>query len=415
MHTTDVIIVGGGQAGLVMSRNLALRGVDHVVLERGRIAERWHSERWRSLNLLTTNAMSVLPGLPYDGSDPDAFMPAGAFAAYLKLYALSMGSPVMSGVEVTEVEPTAGGYRVSTTAGEWRSRAVVIATGACETPFRPAMAQALSTSILQLSPTDYWEPGQLPDGGVLVVGASSTGAQLAEEIHASGRPVTLAVGDHTRVPRRYRGRDIYAWMETAGILDDPALEGGNLDAARRQPSLQLVGRADNRDLDLGVLIRLGVRLVGRLAAIDGARAEFAGDLDRTTKASHVRMLRILDRIDGCIGDRGTRGAGRRPRSADSRSGRRWRAGARSRERRHPVGRLGDRLCSSLSVAQGARSRSSRRDRPPRRRDASAWPLRDRAHFPAPPAIVVHRRLRARRGRLGAGCGGSPRPITKEAA
>ena len=135
MHTTDVIIIGGGQAGLAMSRSLALRGVDHVVLERGRIAERWHSEHWRSLNLLTTNAMSVLPGLPYDGNDPDAFMSAGAFAAYLKLCALSMGSPVVSCVEVTEVEPTAGGYRVSTTAEEWRSQAVVIATGACETPF----------------------------------------------------------------------------------------------------------------------------------------------------------------------------------------------------------------------------------------------------------------------------------------
>ena len=126
----------------------------------------------------------------------------------------------------------------------------------------------------------------------------------AEEIHASGRPVTIAVGDHTRVPRRYRGRDIYAWMETAGILDDPALEGGNLDAARRRPSLQLVGRPDHRDLDLGVLARLGVRLVGRLVGIDGAKAEFANDLDRTTKASHTRMLRILDRIDGNIGDRG---------------------------------------------------------------------------------------------------------------
>ena len=304
MRKTDVIIIGGGQAGLAMSRSLALRNIDHVVLERGRIGERWYSERWRSLRLLTTSAMSALPGLPHDGNDRDAFMPACAFAAYLDRYARTMNSPIMNGVEVTEVEPAVGGYRVSTTAGEWRSRAVVVATGACETPFRPAMAQALATSILQVSPTDYWEPDQLPEGGVLVVGASSTGAQLAEEIHESGRPVTLAVGDHTRVPRRYRGRDIYAWMETAGILDDPALEGGNLDAARRQPSLQLVGRPDNRDLDLGVLVRLGVRLVGRLTAIDGGIAKFADDLDRTTKASHVRMLRILDRIDGCIGDRG---------------------------------------------------------------------------------------------------------------
>jgi len=304
MPRTDVIIVGGGQAGLAMSRSLALRGVDHVVLERGRIGERWRSERWRSLHLLTTNAMSALPGLPHNGSDPDAFMPAQDFASYLKRYSRAIGSPVISGVEVTSVEPNAGGYRVATTAGEWRSQAVVVATGACETPFRPAAAEALAPSILQVCPTKYWAPEELPEGGVLVVGASATGLQLAEEIHLSGRPATLAVGDHTRVPRRYRGRDVYAWMETAGILDDPALEGGNLDAARRQPSLQLVGRPDNRDIDLGVVSRLGVRLVGRLEAIDGAKAAFAGDLDRTTRASHTRMLRILERIDRCVSDRG---------------------------------------------------------------------------------------------------------------
>ncbi len=304
MRKTDVIIVGGGQAGLAMSRSLALRGVDHVVLERGRIAERWHSERWRSLHLLTTNAMSVLPGLPYDGSDPDAFMPAGAFAAYLELHAQTIASPVMSGVEVTEVEPTAGGYRVSTTAGEWRSQAVVVATGASDDAVPSSDGPGAR---------DIDSPGVAD--ALLGAGAASgrrraCGWRLVDwrsarrGVHASGRPVTLSVGDHTRAPRRYRGRDIYAWMETAGILDDPALEGGNLDAARRQPSLQLVGRPDHRDLDLGVLTRLGVRLAGRLVAIDGAKAEFADDLDRTTKASHKRMLRILDRIDGHIGDLG---------------------------------------------------------------------------------------------------------------
>jgi putative flavoprotein involved in K+ transport len=304
MPRTDVVIVGGGQAGLAMSRSLSLRGVDHVVLERGRIGERWRSERWRSLHLLTTNAMSALPGLPHNGRDPEAFMPASDFAAYLDRYARAIGSPVISGADVLEVEPDAGGYCVATTAGSWRSRSVVVATGACETPFRPAAAEALAPSIVQVSPTEYWEPDELPEGGALVVGASATGLQLAEEIHLSGRPVTLAVGDHTRVPRRYRGRDIYAWMETAGILDDPAHESGNLEAARRQPSLQVVGRPDNRDLDLGIVRRFGVRLVGRLEAVDGEKAAFAGDLDRTTKASHVRLCRILDRIDDCIRERG---------------------------------------------------------------------------------------------------------------
>jgi putative flavoprotein involved in K+ transport len=299
MRNPDVIIIGGGQAGLAMSRSLGALGIDHVVLERGRIGEHWYSQRWNSLHLLTTSAMSALPGLAHRG-DPDAFMPASAFAAYLQTYAQTMDVPVICGVEVTKVEPAARGYRVSTNAGQWLARSVIIATGACDTPFRPAMASALTPSIAQISPADYREPGQLPKGGVLVVGASSTGVQLAEEIHASGRPVVLAVGDHTRAPRRYRGRDIYAWMETAGILDDPAREGGNLGAARRQPSLQLVGRPDNRDLDLGILSRQGIRLVGRLAAIDGTNAGFSGDLERTTAASQERMVRMLDRIDDCI-------------------------------------------------------------------------------------------------------------------
>ena len=206
MRKTDVIIIGGGQAGLAMSRSLALRNIDHVVLERGRIGERWYSERWRSLRLLTTSAMSALPGLPHDGNDRDAFIremlpklvayhqwlfrervrAESDLVTLIHPWECGLNSPIMNGVEVTEVEPAVGGYRVSTTAGEWRSRAVVVATGACETPFRPAMAQALATSILQVSPTDYWEPDQLPEGGVLVVGASSTGAQLAEEIHESG-------------------------------------------------------------------------------------------------------------------------------------------------------------------------------------------------------------------------------------
>ncbi len=304
MRNPDVVIIGGGQAGLAMSRSLTAYDINHIVLERGRVGERWHSERWRSLHLLTTNALSALPGLPHVGMNPDAFMPASAFASYLGSYARKMAVPIMSGVAVREVELATNGYRVTTTAGQWQARAVVVATGACDTPFRPVSARALVPSILQISPADYREPKQLPEGGVLVVGASSTGIQLAEEIHASGRPVVLAVGNHTRVPRRYRGRDIYAWMETAGILDDPVIEGGNLDAARRQPSLQLVGRPDNRDLDLKVMTRQGVRLVGRLAGIHGTKVELSGDLEQTTRSSHARLLRILDRIDDCIKSRG---------------------------------------------------------------------------------------------------------------
>lgn len=299
MHNPDVIIIGGGQAGLAMSRSLTLRGIDHVVLERSRIGERWHSERWHSLNLLTTAAFSALPGLSHAG-DPEAFMPAGRFASYLTAYARKIRVPAITGVNVTRVERGARGYRVLTNAGQRQTCAVVIATGACDTPFRPAFAKSLDHSILQVFPSNYREPDQLPEGGVLVVGASPSGAQLAEEIHASGRPVTLAVGTHTPVPRRYRGRDIYACLEIAGVLDEPAVEGPRLDAARRQPSLQVVGRRDNRDLNLRILRNQGVRLFGRLADVGGTKAQFDGDLRRTTEAAQARMLRTLDRIDDCF-------------------------------------------------------------------------------------------------------------------
>lgn len=297
MRDPDVIIIGGGQSGLVMSRSLTALGVDHAVFERGRVGERWHAERWHSLHLLTTNAQSALPGLPHTG-DPQAFLPASNFASYLQSYAKRIDAPVLSGVEVKKVDRMGCDYRVSTNVGQWRSRAIVIATGACDTPFRPPMAKALAHSMSQLSPTDYRHPAQLPDGGVLVVGASATGVQLAEEIHASGRPVMLAVGDHTRMPRRYRDSDIFDQLEVAGILDEPLQEGAKLTAARRQPSLQLIGRFDS--LDLGVLQRQGVRLVGRLAAMNDVKAEFSGDLASTVAASHTRMVRTLDRIDDAI-------------------------------------------------------------------------------------------------------------------
>jgi putative flavoprotein involved in K+ transport len=215
-----------------------------------------------------------------------------------------MHAPVITGVEVTAVEQASYGYRVSSNAGQWRTRAVVIATGACDTPYRPAEAQDTAPSILQIYPATYREPAQLPDGGVLVVGASPSGAQLAEEIHASGRPVTLAVGNHTPVPRRYRGRDIYAWLDTIGVLDERAVEGAKLEAQRRQPSLQLVGRADNRDLNLRILSSQGVRLIGRFASMSGAKVRFSGDLARITETAQARMLRVLDRIDDCVETQG---------------------------------------------------------------------------------------------------------------
>lgn len=300
MRRTDVVVIGGGQAGLVMSRSLSSRGIDHVVLERGRIGENWHSARWDSLQLLTPASLSALPGIPHCSVSPSSFISARSFASYLHHYSRGVAAPVVEQTEVLSVSGGAAGFAITTSNGDWQSRAVVIATGACDTPYRPDMAKRLSPTILQVAPSAYRRPDRLPPGGVLVVGASSTGLQLAEEIHASGRPVTLSVGDHTRVPRRYRGRDIYEWMNAAGILDDLAENTSNLQATRRQASLQLVGSAECRDINLDLLRRQGVRLVGRLVGIEHTRARFDGDLGQSMARSHARMLRVLGRIDSHI-------------------------------------------------------------------------------------------------------------------
>jgi len=301
MKRTDTIIIGGGQAGLAMSRCLKDEGIDHVVLERGRVAERWRSERWESLRLLSPKWHSRLPGYQYRGDNPDGFMTMPEVIAYFESYAESFGAPVQDETSVLGVRRAPdGGYRVQTDQGDWHAPTVVVATGHCDVPFVPEAAACLSPNVHQVTPTRYKNPDQLADGGVLVVGASASGIQLAQEIHRSGRPVTLAVGRHTRIPRRYRGRDITWWLETSGILSERTDRAFDLESARRQPSLQLVGTPDNQTIDLGVLQRDGVRLAGRLDGIDGMRVSFRGDLQHNVDAAERKLDRVLGTIDRFI-------------------------------------------------------------------------------------------------------------------
>jgi putative flavoprotein involved in K+ transport len=294
---TDVLVIGAGQAGLAMSRCLAARGIEHVVLERGRVAEAWRSQRWDSLRLLTPNWMTRLPGHRYAGPDPDGFMSARALAGLLERYAASGGAPVVAGVEVRALTGGPGGYRVASDAGVWTARAVVIATGACQRARRPGLAGALPRGIRQLDAVGYRRPGDLPAGGVLVVGGSASGLQIAQEIHASGRPVTLAAGRHVRMVRRYRGRDIFAWLDAAGISAEPARRMPDLAAARRQPSMQLSARGP---IDLARLAAEGVRVTGRVEAADGGRLMLGGELAGHCAASDARLHRVLARIDAHI-------------------------------------------------------------------------------------------------------------------
>ena len=297
MRTTDVAIIGAGQAGLAMSRCLARRGIAHVVIERGRIAERWRSERWESLRLLTPNWMSRLPGWSYSGPDPEGYMTMPEITGHLCRYARAMAAPVEEGCAVHAVRMAGERYRIETGRGTWTARGVVIATGQCDTPQVPTIARALPPAIRQLTPSSYRRAAALPPGGVLIVGASASGVQLAEEISRSGRTVFLAAGRHTRLPRRYRGRDILDWMERLGVLGETAAEMRDLWRARGQPSLQLIGSPDGRSLDLASLQARGVRLLGRLNDIDDGRLHFADDLADSTAAAQGTLGRMLARVD----------------------------------------------------------------------------------------------------------------------
>jgi putative flavoprotein involved in K+ transport len=298
-HTTTVVI-GAGHAGLAMSRCLTDRGIDHVVIERGRVAERWRSERWDSLRLLTPRWQSRLPGWTYRGDDPDGYFTMPELIGHLERYASSFDAPLRTSTTVGSVRRAARGYRVVTDQGTWAADHVVIATGACDRPVVPRSAAHLDETIAQVTPNRYRSPEDLVPGGVLVVGAAATGVQLASELHSAGREVVVSVGRHTRVPRRYRGLDIHWWLDRLGLLDVAADEVGDLARARREPSLQLVGDPLGRTLDLHHLASQGVRLAGRVERVTGTAVEFADDLPEVCRTADQRLDRLLARIDAHI-------------------------------------------------------------------------------------------------------------------
>jgi putative flavoprotein involved in K+ transport len=267
------------------------------VLERGDVANSWRRERWDSLRLLTPNWQSRLPGHRYAGPDPDGYMTMGEVVDFIAGYARQSRAPVRTGTNVTSLTRTDDGYRVATSDGEFRCRCVVIASGACNVPSVPRVREDVPASIAQVTPFDYGNPGRLPDGGVLVVGASATGVQLAEEIHRSGRPVTLAIGEHVRLPRTYRGRDVLWWMHQSGVWDQRYDEIDDLTRARRLPSPQLVGTPERSTLDFNALGARGVELVGRMSALRDGRALFSGGLRHVCSLADLKMERLLDTFD----------------------------------------------------------------------------------------------------------------------
>ena len=267
------------------------------MLERGELANSWRCERWDSLRLLTPNWQSGLPGLRYEGADPDGYMTSADVVELLARYAEHARAPVRTGTNVTSVRRAGDGYRVATSTGEVESRTVLIASGACNLPTVPAFATELPPEVEQLTPFGYRNPTQLPDGGVLVVGASATGVQLAAELRQSGRPVILSVGEHVRLPRTYRGRDVLWWMDASGVWDQRYDEIDDLLRARRLPSPQLVGTPERTTLDLNALTAMSVELVGRWAAVRDGRALFSGGLRNMFSLADLKMERLLDVFD----------------------------------------------------------------------------------------------------------------------
>jgi putative flavoprotein involved in K+ transport len=302
-----VVVVGGGHSGLAMSKRLSDRGVDHVVLERGEVANSWRTQRWDSFTMLTPNWQSRLPGHTYDGDDPNGFMTGAEIVGFVETYAETVRAPVVSGTSVTAVRSAHDGYDVVSEQGAWRCRSVVLAGGACNLPSIPGFAAAVPSGVEQVNPLEYRGPDQLAEGGVLVVGAAATGMQLADEIHASGRPVTLSVGEHVRMPRTYRGYDIQHWMEAIGRLDERYDEVEEILKARKVASPQLIGTPERRTLDLNCLTDAGVQLRGRLGAVRDGVALFSGGLRNHCALADQKLSRLLDDIDAWIAARGLDG------------------------------------------------------------------------------------------------------------
>ncbi|HET9952163.1 MAG TPA: NAD(P)-binding domain-containing protein [Candidatus Eisenbacteria bacterium] len=303
MEHVRTVVVGGGQAGLSVSRELTRAAVEHVVLERGRVGETWRG-RWDTFCLVTPNWSVQLPGHPYDGSDPDGFMPRDAIVAYLERFATAARVPVREGVVVEGLDPLpGGGFHVRTDAGPLRADSVVLATGTYRRPHRPPAAAEMPSDLLQLDVVDYSNAAALPTGRVLVVGSGQSGCQLAEELHVAGREVVLACGRAPWFPRRVAGRDLVWWLVESGFFDATAATLPT-PAARLQSNFLTSGHGGGHDLHLRTLRALGVTLVGRFIGVSGRRARFAADLAANVAWGDERYTQLCGLLRKVADERG---------------------------------------------------------------------------------------------------------------
>jgi len=292
MHQTDTLVIGAGQAGLAISHELTERGVGHVVLERGDIGQSWR-DRWETFCLVTPNWSVQMPGFPYDGDDPDGFMPRDDIVAYLERYAASFAAPVRTGTTIRTVSGGNGaGYEIDTDQGAWHARHLVLTCGAYQKPVRPRGAETLPASLPQLELGDFHSESRLPEGDILIVGSGQSGCQIAEELHDAGRRVVLACGRAPWIYRRFGGKDAFWWFVESGFLDVPASELPP--EARLLGNVLATGHHGGHDLTLRTLHDKGVELVGRFTGADGNRARFADDLAESVAWGDEKYLMLRE-------------------------------------------------------------------------------------------------------------------------
>lgn len=301
----SVVVIGGGQAGLAMSHQLQQNGIDHVILEKNRIAHAWRTQRWDAFCLVTPNWQCQLPAFPYAGDDPKGFMRRDEIVAYIEAYAKFIAAPVREGVTVTRLHQyPGGGFGLETSSGAMTADAVVLAVSGYHVPNVPRMAERLDASVTQLHASEYRNPDQLPPGEILVIGSGQSGCQIAEDLHLAGRKVHLAVGSAPRCPRLYRGRDAVEWLDDLGQYDLPVDQHSLKEKVRKNANHYLTGRDGGRDIDLRKFALEGMSLYGRLKDIQNGRLNFADDLAKNLDNAD----RVYNGICGLIDDHIARNA-----------------------------------------------------------------------------------------------------------
>lgn len=278
MESIETLIVGGGQAGLATSFHLQRLGREHLIFEASdRPAHVWRDDRWDSFTFVTPNWSICLPGAPYEGNDPDGFLPKNEILAYFDRYVAKYHLPVQTNTTVTEVAPIEGGYQVIANGKTYRAKNVVMATGSFQKPKIPAFSANLPAGVLQLHSGHYRNPDQLPAGAVLVVGSAQSGMQIAEELYQSGRKVFICTGTAPRVPRRYRGMEIFYWLKATGFLDQTPDKLPS-PKARLGGNPQCSGKNGGHSVNLHLFMRDGVTLLGHIAGAQDGKVMLKPDL-----------------------------------------------------------------------------------------------------------------------------------------